>query len=106
MKWRTYRPSDREKIDETPLCAARNRLNGYACAFATATICTSECIGARRRDDEAPAGFELARAEGQKRFPVLDSLALPCGALRASVELFCAPIDGYRNATSREWGGG
>jgi hypothetical protein len=52
-----------------------------------------------------PPGLS-SRAEGQKRFPVLDSLALPCGALRASVELFCAPIDGYRNATSREWGGG
>jgi hypothetical protein len=83
-----FRP---RKIDQTPICAARNILNGYACAFATATICTGECIGARRRDDEAPAGFELARAEGQKRFPVLDSLALPCGALRASVAAFLRP---------------
>jgi hypothetical protein len=76
LKWRTYRPSDREKIDETPLCAARNRLNGYACAFATATICTSECIGARRRDDEAPAGFELARG-GTETLPSLGLLGAP-----------------------------
>ena len=82
-----FRP---RKIGETPLCAARNSLNGYACAVATATICTSECIGARGRDDEAPAGFG-SRAEGQICFPVLDSLALPCGALRASVAAFFAP---------------
>jgi hypothetical protein len=41
-----HSPTDHEKSRKTPLCAARYRLNDYACAFATTTICTSECNGA------------------------------------------------------------